>query len=166
MSADQWSVDDAGLLRWPDDENPDLPYKFTESDLARAMPDALDRHVTAAYAALADAVAARAEGSPMPETEGARAEGYAPAWVQSVTPAEVVRQRRLGWPDFHPEDFCHVCGHRIGAPWFVSAETWGKVFDGHAGIVCPPCFTTLYAAATGSDRVGWELRVDHQEGDS
>lgn len=91
-------------------------------------------------------------------------DAIAAPWVQSVTPAEIVRQRQLGWPDFHPEDFCHVCGHRNAAPWSAPAAEWSAVVDGHGGIFCPSCFTTLYAAATDDDRVCWELRVTWKDG--
>ena len=84
-------------------------------------------------------------------------DGYAPKWVQSVTPAEIVRQRQIGWVDFHPEDFCHVCGHRN--PCWSTGGDWDVVFPGHNGIVCPTCFATLYADAIGSDRVVWEFRT-------
>ena len=88
----------------------------------------------------------------------------APSWVQSATPAEVVRQRQLGWTDFHPEDFCHVCGHR-NPVWWTSLEVWSEVFEGHNGIVCPSCFTTLHEASTG-DRCCWELSVSHRSGET
>lgn len=82
----------------------------------------------------------------------------APAWVQSVTPAEIVRQRQLGWPDFHPEDFCHICGHR-NPIWSAPAEDWSTVIDGHGGIFCPSCWVTLYESVVGH-RVGWWLTPD------
>ncbi len=30
-------------------------------------------------------------------------------------PTAIAEQRTKGWPDFHPEDFCHRCGHP--GPW-------------------------------------------------
>jgi len=82
----------------------------------------------------------------------------APAWVHSVLPSEIVRQRQIGWRDFHPEDFCHICGRR-NPVWFAPAVDWDAVVDGHGGIFCPSCFTGLYAAATGNDRAVWEFRT-------
>jgi hypothetical protein len=43
------------------------------------------------------------ESSHAMTTETAFAQG-------SKDPAEIAAQRNLGWPDFHPEDYCHRCG--------------------------------------------------------
>lgn len=67
----------------------------------------------------------------------------APSWVQSVLPSDIVQQRQLGWPDFHPEDFCHVCGRR-NPVWSAPAADWDAVINGHGGIFCPSCFADLY----------------------
>ena len=84
----------------------------------------------------------------------------APMWVAAVLPSEIVRQRRLGWPDFHPEDFCHICGRR-NPVWSAPAADWSEVHgDGHAGIYCPSCFAVLFAAAVGTDRVCWSFQVE------
>ena len=80
----------------------------------------------------------------------------APEWVESVLPSTIVEQRRLGWPDFHPEDFCHVCGHR-NPVWFAPAVDWVAAVDGHAGIFCPSCFARIYAGANPEDRPIWEF---------
>ena len=95
----------------------------------------------------------------MSETEGPQDNrGYAPAWVQSVLPDEIVRQRSLGWPDFHPEDFCHRCGQR-NMSWFTDYETFqsvgGDSFGG--GIICPSCLATLHVA-NGAFEGTWEFR--------
>jgi len=53
------------------------------------------------------------------------------------TPGQISEQREKGWPDFHPEDYCHECA----APnpgWFT--PDWLEAFPGHGGIVCPRCF--------------------------
>lgn len=63
--------------------------------------------------------------------------GYAPDWVESVRPDEIPRQRARGWPDFHPEDFCHRCGHR-NPVWCID-DRWP--FDTlEDTILCPSCF--------------------------
>lgn len=80
-------------------------------------------------------------GSPAPATETPNA----PAWVHAVTPAAIVAQREAGWPDFHPEDFCHRCGRR-NPVWWCALDVWSVVFPDHAGIVCPSCFAESYAA--------------------
>lgn len=70
-------------------------------------------------------------------------------WVASVLPEEIIRQRELNWPDFHPEDFCHRCGRR-NPTWFTDQPTWlaatseRAVETGHEGIYCPSCFVDLY----------------------
>lgn len=45
---------------------------------------------------------------------------------------------RLGWPDFHPETFCHRCGRRNIRAWF--SPEWPSLVGSHAGILCPVCF--------------------------
>jgi hypothetical protein len=83
-------------------------------------------------------------------TDGAEA----PAWVAAVLPEEIVRQRAAGWPDFHPETFCHRCGRRNPC-WSVDSEEWGKAVAGRdrgdLEILCPSCFVLLHEQATG----GW-----------
>ncbi len=46
-------------------------------------------------------------------------------WIAAVLPEEIVRQRQLGWPDFHPEDFCHRCGRR-NPVWYADAALWNE----------------------------------------
>lgn len=72
----------------------------------------------------------------------------APAWVQAVLPSEIVRQRQLGWPDFHPEDFCHICGRR-NPVWSAPPAEWNALVDGHGGIFCPSCFAQMYESVHG-----------------
>ena len=43
-------------LLWPDDQDPDLPHKFTASHMGEAWPDTSDSIVDAAFVALVDAV--------------------------------------------------------------------------------------------------------------
>jgi hypothetical protein len=82
--------------------------------------------------------------------------------VRHVDPAEIARQRRLGWPEIHPEDFCHRCGNR-NLSWYVDSDLWNRVMRGPDGddrhnVVCPPCFARL-AAEIGVDCT-WELVPD------
>lgn len=74
---------------------------------------------------------------------------------------EIDAQRALGWPDFHPEDFCHRCGNRNVGSWFVASDRFNAAMGRHVehqwnGIVCPACFVELHEAATGL-RTTWEL---------
>ena len=63
MTNQGWTVRPGPVpaLLWPDDENPDMPFSLTEGDLAEMLPDALDRQVAAAFAALRDALARDAQ---------------------------------------------------------------------------------------------------------
>jgi hypothetical protein len=78
-----------------------------------------------------------------------------------MSPDDIKAQRSLGWPDFHPEDYCHKCG----APnmlWFVDRDVWLTATaewakeTGREGICCPRCFAEMHAEATGR-RVTWKL---------
>lgn len=77
----------------------------------------------------------------------------------SVTVEEIKRQRDLGWPDFHPEDFCHHCGGRNVPSWFVDSDRFNTAFGQqhpYSGIVCPGCFVDAHEKATGLTTT-WEL---------
>jgi hypothetical protein len=85
----------------------------------------------------------------------------APSWVHSVLPGEIHRQRSLGWPDFHPEDFCHRCGHR-NIVWYANPDDWAlataELPRGVLEILCPSCFVTLREAAQPTGRgFGWHV---------
>jgi hypothetical protein len=88
-------------------------------------------------------------------------------WAQAVTPAEIARQRAAGWPDFHPEDFCHQCGRR-NPNWHADTETWqtatGSSGDG-GGILCPSCFAALWERVTGKTAIIWRLSLDPRSRD-
>ena len=82
-------------------------------------------------------------------------------YTLSVLPEEIVRQRSLKWPDFHPEDFCHRCGHR-NITWYVmDAEAWQIAVRNQprlvSEILCPVCFALLYEANGGPGVHMWEL---------
>lgn len=73
---------------------------------------------------------------------------------------EIDRQRSLGWPDFHPEDFCHRCGHPNTRSWFTARETWeeAKINGRWNEIICPSCFSELWERAIGRHAT-FELRL-------
>lgn len=70
-------------------------------------------------------------------------------------------QRRLGWPDFDAEDYCHRCGCR-NITWSIESDRFnlamGSPPAAHQwnGIICPACFVELHEAATGL-RCSWSL---------
>lgn len=78
-----------------------------------------------------------------------------------VDPAFIAEQRTLGWPDIHPEDYCHLCGGRNLA-WHVDRELWlvatakWAAETGREGICCPSCFARMFADATGHDPI-WTM---------
>lgn len=84
---------------------------------------------------------------------------YAPPWVYAVTPSQVVAERANNWQQFHPEDFCHLCGRR-NFSWWVASDLWNRAFanapPGMTSILCPGCFVGLL----GGDGGTWELRLD------
>jgi len=59
----------------------------------------------------------------------------------SVTPDEIRQQRTLGWPDFHPETYCHECGRPNIRAWH--SPEWVQLTGSHSGILCPVCFAAL-----------------------
>lgn len=71
-----------------------------------------------------------------------------------IDPTIIPKQRAAGWPDFHPERYCHRCGNR-NPVWTADADLWAIVsraylgHESHAGIVCPMCADELYTIATG-----------------
>ncbi len=58
---------------------------------------------------------------------------------EAVTREYIKEQRRLGWPDIHPEDYCHECG-RPNITWFAQNDLWNRVMSERGCIVCPICF--------------------------
>ncbi len=65
------------------------------------------------------------------------------------------RQREAGWPDIHPEDYCHLCGGR-NISWYADAELWNEAWALiHAerpdvqSVLCPQCFAEAWKRATG-----------------
>ena len=78
------------------------------------------------------------------------------------------KQREQGWPDIHPEHFCHKCGFRNLRCWFTPGP-WPEQFDReNNGIVCPQC---LGEAVGGTDRskpyrTSWTITQEAIGGDS
>lgn len=74
---------------------------------------------------------------------------------------QIDEQRRRGWPNFHPEDFCHRCGCR-NISWSIDSDRFNLAMGGQTavhkwnGIICPQCFVELHEAATGL-RCSWSL---------
>lgn len=86
---------------------------------------------------------------------------FAPALFTRIDPALVEEQRAAGWPDMHPEDFCHRCGIRNHS-WAADRQSWLEATTsyaeqtGHEGILCPSCFIELHQQATGQATI-WAI---------
>lgn len=72
-----------------------------------------------------------------------------------MSPEAIKAQRETGWPDIHPEDFCHRCGTRnmlwcatSREDWLTATEPWAAE-TGREGICCPQCFAEMHAENTG-----------------
>jgi len=85
-------------------------------------------------------------GDPMMRSRPA--EGY-PGRYHSVDAADFAAQRDSGWPDFHPEDFCHRCGCQ-NVSWYIDSDEWNPVMRPFGAtterwqeIICIPCFIEL-----------------------
>lgn len=80
---------------------------------------------------------------------------------ERVTPEFIAEQRELGWPDIHPEDFCHRCGEK-NMLWYADREDWQVATEawaaetGREGICCPRCFAELYEQQTGKTII-WRI---------
>lgn len=63
---------------------------------------------------------------------------------ESVTIDSIQRQREAGWPEFHPETYCHRCGRLNVESWYAPSDLWNAVMaERPFGIVCPSCFAFL-----------------------
>lgn len=78
--------------------------------------------------------------------------------AQGVDPQEIEEQRATGWPDFHPEDYCHRCG-RSNIVWYAASPLWNEAVPEISPILCPQCFVAAWEAAT-SLRPAWALVPD------
>lgn len=82
----------------------------------------------------------------------------------SVSIEEIDAQREMGWPNFHPEKYCHRCGGMNVSSWYVDSDRFNAAL-GHPndheynGIVCPGCFVQLHEEATGMHTT-WKLIPD------
>lgn len=85
-----------------------------------------------------------------------------------VPPEAIVKQRRLGWPDFHPEAYCHRCGARNIHSWWVDSDRFNIAMEAlgldRGTIVCPQCFVEGHHLATGLS-TSWRLVPDLFRGD-
>lgn len=85
--------------------------------------------------------------------------------MTAINPATILEQREAGWPDIHPEDYCHKCGTR-NMLWFACRDDWLTATTawaeetGREGICCPQCFADMHKEATGVDII-WEIRQWH-----
>lgn len=78
----------------------------------------------------------------------------------AISPALIVEQREKGWPDLHPEDYCHQCGGP-NVCWWVSGPEWERATAslerGVLTVLCPQCFVAAWERAAGTTSC-WELR--------
>lgn len=74
-----------------------------------------------------------------------------------IHPDKIKEQGKKGWVDFHPEDYCHLCGMR-NFSWSTDSDEWNKVDPTRVSILCVYCFTEGWAAVHPAERGGWELR--------
>lgn len=78
-----------------------------------------------------------------------------------------MRERQAGWPNLHPEDYCHRCGTRNVWSWSVDNPLWNVAIGATSPILCPQCFTEAYQRATGTEgRCHWELCLSRPPSDS
>lgn len=73
----------------------------------------------------------------------------------AATPEQIIAQRAKGWPDFHPETYCHRCGRPNVRAWYAPGDLWNQVMPDD-GIVCPQCFAVQAERVLG-DVTGWRL---------
>lgn len=86
-----------------------------------------------------------------------------PNWPAPIDPAEIDEQRAKGWPDFHPETYCHKCG-RTNPTWWIDTAMWNQTHgDDYVTVLCPSCFTIAWEKQAGG-RIIWELRPDTRTG--
>lgn len=83
-----------------------------------------------------------------------------PGMSHCLDPSTIQQQRDRGWPDVHPEDYCHRCGaHNLS--WHVDSDRFNAAMKSlgltSGAIVCPSCFVEGHEAATGL-RASWEVR--------
>lgn len=97
--------------------------------------------------------------------EGAIVYKYLPEHVRThVDPDYIKEQRVLGWPDIHPEDYCHICG-QANEIWYIDHNVWHIVTadwqteTGREGICCMSCFCDIMKEKAGQ-QVAVELRID------
>ena len=75
-----------------------------------------------------------------------------------ATEHEIAEQRAKGWPDFHPEDYCHRCG-RSNICWYTASTLWNEAVPLVSPILCPQCFVAAWETVTGLSPA-WALVPD------
>lgn len=65
-----------------------------------------------------------------------------------VDPEEIERQRVKGWPDFHPEAYCHRCGTRNVWSWSTDDDVFSEATGDSGTILCPQCLAAFYPDQT------------------
>lgn len=60
--------------------------------------------------------------------------------LHGIDPAAIAKHREAGWPEFHPETYCHRCGAVNAQSWTAPSELFNLAAD-TVEIICPPCFT-------------------------
>lgn len=85
---------------------------------------------------------------------------------ERVSPDWIKSQRDQGWPDMHPEDYCHKCGARnpkwcaaSREDWLMATFAWAAE-TGREGICCVTCFAGMYEEQSGESPV-WMLTRFH-----
>lgn len=67
---------------------------------------------------------------------------------ERVDPEWIKAQRKQGWPDMHPEDYCHRCGNQ-NPMWCTDRDTWLTATEawatetGREGICCFDCLAQM-----------------------
>lgn len=78
----------------------------------------------------------------------------------SVSPEAIEEQRAKGWPDFHPETFCHRCGGKNVRSWSVDSDRFNAAVTAlglnSGAILCPGCFVLGHEMASGM-HCSWTL---------
>ena len=88
--------------------------------------------------------------------------------MTTVSPEYLADQKAAGWPDVHPEDYCHACG-RPNPAWFADSAQWNLATRsdprGHYAILCPSCFVAAWEREAGGT-VAWRMSIDSDSRDA
>src|SRR5690606_34436776 len=80
-----------------------------------------------------------------------------------IETGQLPTQKELGWPGFHPEDFCHRCGIR-NVSWSVGSDLWSHIMGPEEtikwdGIICVACFSELFEIQY--PKISWKLEPNY-----